>query len=84
MFIGCAQLGEEKKKNKERDADLPSIPGGSLGSFKNGLQSLPLRVSAFVCVHRRFSLCFFVCVSVCTLCVRRVIILMSQRVFVML
>ena len=38
------QLAAEKKKNAERDADLPSIPGGSLGSFKRGLQSLPLKV----------------------------------------
>lgn len=38
------QLREEKKKNAERDGDLPSIPGGSLGSFKNGLQSVPLKV----------------------------------------
>jgi hypothetical protein len=40
------QLSDEKEKNKERDADLPVVPGGSLGTFKNGLQSLPLRVSA--------------------------------------
>ena len=39
------QLAEEKAKNAERDADLPVVAGGSLGTFKNGLQSLPLRVS---------------------------------------
>ena len=43
-LVRINQLGAEKKKNAERDADLPTIQGGSLGSFKNGLQSLPLRV----------------------------------------
>lgn len=38
------QIGAEKKANTERDADLPAVPGGSLGTFKRGLQSLPLKV----------------------------------------
>ncbi len=28
------QLAKEKKDNAERDADLPSVPSGSLGTFK--------------------------------------------------
>lgn len=43
-IVRIDQLKAEKEANKERDADLPNIPGGSLGSFKNGLQSLPLAV----------------------------------------
>jgi oxygen-dependent protoporphyrinogen oxidase len=42
--VRMGQLADEKEANKERDADLPDVPGGSLGSFKNGLQSLPLAV----------------------------------------
>jgi len=38
------QLSKERKENAERDADLPKIPGGSLGTFKNGLQSIPLKI----------------------------------------
>ena len=29
-----SQLAKEKKDNAERDADLPSVPSGSLGTFK--------------------------------------------------
>mmetsp|Transcript_18650 Transcript_18650/g.18747 ORF Transcript_18650/g.18747 Transcript_18650/m.18747 type:complete len:569 (+) Transcript_18650:48-1754(+) len=43
-IVRINQIAAEKKKNKERDADLPTIPGGSLGSFQYGLQSLPLKV----------------------------------------
>lgn len=43
-IVRMNQIAAEKKANAARDADLPKIPGGSLGSFKNGLQSLPLRV----------------------------------------
>ena len=43
-IIRMKQLAEEKKANAERDADLPTVPGGSLGTFKRGLQSLPLKV----------------------------------------
>jgi hypothetical protein len=46
-LVRVKQLAEEKKKNAARDADLPQIPGGSLGSFKNGLQSLTLKVSSY-------------------------------------
>lgn len=42
-LVRVNQISQEKKQNAERDADLPKIPGGSLGSFKNGLQSLPLK-----------------------------------------
>ena len=45
MIYDFHQLSEEKKKNLERDADLPPVAGGSLGSFRDGLQTLPLRVS---------------------------------------
>lgn len=38
------QIKDEKAANYERDKDLPNVPGGSLGTFKNGLQSLPLAV----------------------------------------
>lgn len=47
----CTQIAAEKKANKERDADLPPIPGGSLGTFKQGLQSLPLKVTIFFVQH---------------------------------
>lgn len=53
------QLGEERKKNAERDADLPTVLGGSLGSFKNGLQTLPLKVTKVVGV----GLCSMYCVG---------------------
>ena len=51
-IVRMQQLAAEKKKNAERDADLPVIPGGSLGSFKNGLQSLPLRVEEIMGTSR--------------------------------
>jgi len=43
-FVRINQIAAEKKENEERDADLPKILGGSLGTFKNGLQTLPLKV----------------------------------------
>jgi len=43
-LVRMGQLAKEKKDNAERDADLPNVPSGSLGTFKDGLQSLPLRV----------------------------------------
>jgi len=43
-IVRINQIAAEKKANAERDADLPKIVGGSLGSFKRGLQSLTLRV----------------------------------------
>lgn len=43
-IVRMEQIREEKAANAERDADLPNVPGGSLGTFKNGLQSLPLAV----------------------------------------
>ena len=43
-IVRINQIQAEKAANAERDADLPTIPGGSLGTFKRGLQSLPLRV----------------------------------------
>lgn len=38
------QMAAERKQAAERDADLPKLPSGSLGSFKNGLQSIPLKI----------------------------------------
>jgi protoporphyrinogen/coproporphyrinogen III oxidase len=43
-LVRLNQIAAEKKANAERDADLPNIPGGSLGTFRRGLQSLPLKV----------------------------------------
>ncbi len=43
-LIRMKQLADERKANAERDADLPTVPAGSLGTFKRGLQSLPLKV----------------------------------------
>ncbi|KAJ1428611.1 hypothetical protein B484DRAFT_413292 [Ochromonadaceae sp. CCMP2298] len=43
-IVRVNQIQAEKALNAERDADLPTVAGGSLGTFKNGLQSLPLRV----------------------------------------
>ncbi len=43
-FVRIQQIAAEKKANAKRDADLPTVPGGSLGTFKNGLQTLPLKV----------------------------------------
>ena len=44
-LVRMDQLKAEKDANAARDADLPDIPGGSLGSFKNGLQTLPLKTA---------------------------------------
>ncbi len=43
-IIRVNRIAAEKKKNAERDSDLPYVPGGSLASFKNGLQSIPLKI----------------------------------------
>jgi len=43
-IVRINQIAAEKKANAERDADLPPVKGGSLGSFQDGLQSLPLKV----------------------------------------
>jgi oxygen-dependent protoporphyrinogen oxidase len=43
-IVRMQQIAAEKERNRERDADLPTIPGGSLGTFADGLQSLPLAV----------------------------------------
>jgi oxygen-dependent protoporphyrinogen oxidase len=43
-IVRVNQIAAEKKLNAERDADLPPVKGGSLGTFKRGLQSLPLKV----------------------------------------
>jgi len=40
-----AQIKAERILNKDRDSDLPSIPSGSLGSFNNGMQSMPNQVA---------------------------------------
>jgi len=34
MIVRMGQLAKEKKDNAERDADLPNVPSGSLGTFK--------------------------------------------------
>jgi hypothetical protein len=39
------QGGIERKRAKEQNADLPVVPKGSLGSFRDGMQSMALRVS---------------------------------------
>ncbi len=38
------QMNGEKQLTAERDADLPTISAGSLGSFQDGLQSITLKV----------------------------------------
>jgi len=43
-IVRIRQIAAEKSANAVRDADLPIVRGGSLGSFLNGLQSLPLKV----------------------------------------
>lgn len=43
-IVRIRQIAAEKSANAVRDADLPVVRGGSLGSFLNGLQSLPLKV----------------------------------------
>lgn len=45
-LVRIQQIGDEKKRNAERDSDLPVVKGGSLGTFQEGLQSLPLAVQA--------------------------------------
>jgi hypothetical protein len=39
------QGGSERKRAKEQNADLPIVPKGSLGSFRDGMQSMAVRVS---------------------------------------
>ena len=43
-LVRIKQIAAEKKANAERDADLPVVKGGSLGTFRRGLQSLPIKV----------------------------------------
>jgi oxygen-dependent protoporphyrinogen oxidase len=43
-IVRINQIAAEKRDNAARDSDLPEVPGGSLGTFEDGLQSLPLRV----------------------------------------
>lgn len=43
-IVRMFQMAAERKQAAERDADLPKLPSGSLGSFKNGLQSIPLKI----------------------------------------
>jgi protoporphyrinogen/coproporphyrinogen III oxidase len=43
-IVRMNQIAAEKAKYAERDADLPTVPGGSLGTFRRGLQSLTLKV----------------------------------------
>lgn len=43
-IVRVKQIAAEKEKNAERDADLPKVSGGSLGTFKFGLQSIPLKI----------------------------------------
>lgn len=55
-------MASEKKKAPECDADLPKMQSDSLGSFKDGIQSLALRVRASVPVPLLilfFTLTFF-------------------------
>eukprot|EP01038_Epipyxis_sp_PR26KG_P007265 gene7265-9904_t len=54
-IVRIQQLSAERKANAERDADLPKVPGGSLGTFKNGLQSLPLKVQEILGTKVRVS-----------------------------
>lgn len=43
-IVTVQQLNAEREMNADRDADLPSVPGGSVCSFKDGLQSMPLQM----------------------------------------
>ena len=54
-IVRIRQLQAEKKANAARDADLPKVPGGSLGTFKRGLQSLPLKVQEVLGAKVRLS-----------------------------
>lgn len=56
-IVRIGQIAAEKEANAARDADLPVVRGGSLGSFQNGLQSLPLKVKETLgtdCMHDVF------------------------------
>lgn len=46
IVIVCTiqQSSATKKAEAEKNADLPKVPGGALGSFKNGLQSVTDKV----------------------------------------
>lgn len=51
------QVMKEKKRDMELNADLPKIPSGSLGSFRGGLQRLPLKVIVFKTLQFMLKLC---------------------------
>jgi len=38
------QIKKEREEKAMLNADLPKIPHGSLGSFKRGMQTVPLKV----------------------------------------
>lgn len=43
------QIKLEREEKAKMNADLPKIPHGSLGSFKRGMQTVPLKVKT--CMH---------------------------------
>lgn len=47
-IVRISQLAAAKKEVAQRDADLPTIPSGSLGSFREGLQSIPLKIKQII------------------------------------
>eukprot|EP01039_Chlorochromonas_danica_P007284 gene7284-8061_t len=44
-IVRMKQMAAERKATAERDADLPKVAGGSLGSFRDGLLSVPQRIA---------------------------------------
>lgn len=43
-FLSSVQGTKERRRARERNADLPKVPIGSLGSFKRGMQSMATKV----------------------------------------